>query len=95
VARREPEFDDEDRGWAMALALCRELTCAGCGGWLPDTTEHDASHYRADPAPWACGSCVALGIVQRAYGEDYPHDMHATRWAKPEVRGHGDADSQR
>jgi hypothetical protein len=89
VARREPEFDDEDRSWFLGLSMCRQLTCQSCGGWLPDTTKHDASHYRADPAPYACGACVALGTVQRAYAQDYPNDMHATRWAIPEVRGHG------
>lgn len=88
VTTREPEFDDEDRGWFLALALCRRLTCSGCGGWLPDTTRHDAAHYVAD-APYSCGSCVAQGVVQRAYAEDYPNDMHATRWSTPEVRGHG------
>jgi hypothetical protein len=88
VARREPEFDDEDRSWFLGLALCRQLTCQGCGGWLLDTTEHDAGHYRAD-APYACGSCVALGVAQRRYGEDYPNDLHATRWSTPEVRPHG------
>lgn len=89
MTRREPEFNEEDRAWFLALAEYRALTCGGCGGWLPDTTEHMASHYNADPEPYACGSCLALGIAQRAYAEHYPNDMHATRWAPPEVRADG------
>jgi hypothetical protein len=88
-SRPEPEWDEEQQGWMLALAQCERLTCEGCGGWLPDTTEHMASHYNPDPAPYACGSCLALGAVQRAYAEDYPNDMHATRWAPPEVRADG------
>lgn len=82
-SRPEAEWDEEQQGWMLALAMSERLTCDGCGGWLPDTTEHDARHYRADPAPWKCGACLALGAVQRGYAKDYPDDMHATRWATP------------
>jgi hypothetical protein len=88
-SRPEPEWDEEQQGWMAALALCEQLTCDNCGGWLPDTTEHDASHYIADAAPYACGSCLVLGIAQRAYATDYPNDMHATRWSVPEARADG------
>lgn len=77
---REPEFDEVDRAWLMALAMCRRLTCPGCGEWLPDSTRLDASHYDADPAPYLCGACDALTAVQRAWSSDYPDKMHATRW---------------
>jgi hypothetical protein len=79
VTTREPEFDDEDRGWFMALAMCRRLTCPGCGHWLPESTALDATDYQVD-APWQCGACSMLAFKQDAYAEDNKH-MHTTRWS--------------
>ena len=78
VSRRESEFDEEDRGWFLALALCRRLTCAGCGHWLPESTSTATEDYQVD-APYRCGACTMLAMRQEQHSEKNQH-MHATRW---------------
>lgn len=63
----------------LAAAMARQLTCSGCGGWLPETTSTDAEEYTV-PAPYRCGKCTALAIRQEAHAEDHKH-LHATRWS--------------
>jgi hypothetical protein len=62
----------------LALALYRQQTCGGCGGWLPETTNHDAEAYRV-ALPLRCGRCTAIGISQDAYTPN-SYQVHATRW---------------
>jgi hypothetical protein len=84
VTRREAEWDEGQQGWMLALAMYRQLTCDGCGGWLPETTRHPAEEYEV-PAPYRCGACTALQIRQRIHAESIGTEhgdgqMSATRW---------------
>lgn len=69
----------------LALAHCREMTCPGCGGWLPETTSHEAEAYEVPP-PHRCGRCTALAIAQDRHAKDHQH-MSATRWGAELRRG--------
>jgi hypothetical protein len=66
----------------LALAHHRKLTCGGCGGWLPETTETDADEYHSPP-PMRCGACTAISRAQDTYIEGYRNKgvhIQATRW---------------
>lgn len=70
----------------LALALLRELTCKGCGGYLPETTkpERDDAMVAVDHS--VCFDCVALEI-KRDSDKDVPH-VHAHRYALiPRIKG--------
>lgn len=46
------------------------LTCAGCGGFLPDTTDPDnEGRYVAEP-PHRCHRCDALERQRKEYDDD-------------------------
>jgi hypothetical protein len=91
-SRPESEWDEEQQGWLLALALARQLTCDGCGGWLPETTATDPEEYVVPP-PYRCGKCTKLGIAQEAHAADHRH-MHATRWSA-ERRSDGEPHGER
>lgn len=74
----EAEWDDAERVTMLALLRCEKLICAGCGGWLPETLEHEAEDYDVDP-PTRCGKCTALAIRSDRHAEDHKH-LHALRW---------------
>lgn len=78
ASRTESEWDDQQRGYMLALDLYRRMTCTGCGGWMPETTTHEAEDY-AVSLPVRCGRCTALAIAQDRHAESSQH-MHATRW---------------
>jgi hypothetical protein len=92
TTRREPEFNEEDRAWFLALAECRALTCGGCGQWLPESTDSDAEDYFIDQ-PYRCGACTAMSIAQETYTRGYngrnPH-MQATKWSAERRHRHGE-----
>lgn len=74
----EPEWDDDERQTMLALVRCEKQTCAGCGGWLPETLSVEAEDYDVEP-PTRCGKCTALAIRQDQHAEDHKH-LHALRW---------------
>jgi DNA-directed RNA polymerase subunit RPC12/RpoP len=46
----------------LALGRYRELSCPGCGGWLPETTDKDAEDtYEADLI--RCHRCSAHSVA--------------------------------
>lgn len=67
----------------LALHESRALTCGGCGGWLPDTTQDIAYVV---PPPARCQKCTAISAAQDQHSKDHNH-MHATRWTANPVRG--------
>lgn len=79
VTTTEPEWDEDEQNWMLALAECRDLTCSGCGGWLPETTTVEAERWTVPP-PTRCGKCTAIGIAQDRHAEDH-QQLHATRWS--------------
>jgi hypothetical protein len=57
---------------------CRQMSCDGCGGWLPDTTLGEVEDWDVPP-PWRCKRCTAIAYRQEVYAEKNKH-VHATRW---------------
>lgn len=51
----------------MALLDYEAQLCSGCGGYLPDTTEEDASYVADIPA--RCHRCDAVQSMQAEYSE--------------------------
>jgi hypothetical protein len=78
ASRPEAEWDDQERGWMLALADVEANEHAACGGDLEETTDPaNDGHYKVS-MPVRCHKCTALEIAKEA---------HSTRG---EVR-HGDA----
>lgn len=67
---KEPEWNDEDRAYALALEQYEASLCSGCGEPLEETTkpEHDGA-YRAE-LPIRCHRCTAAGVATEAYEEN-------------------------
>lgn len=65
------EWDEQQQGWALALALHRRTRCSGCGGDLLETTEvGNEGRYRA-LLPLTCHRCVELDRSHQRY-RDHP-----------------------
>ncbi len=65
MSRPEPEWDDGERAWALALAEEESDTCDGCGHLLSETTavdgDGDSLHrYRVTYPILRCHACTAL-----------------------------------
>ena len=51
-----------------ALIMCEELTCRGCGCWLPEST-HEESFVGLVESD-TCYGCAALEMVRRKEDDD-------------------------
>lgn len=57
----------------LALARHRDLSCKGCGGWLPETTEREADGAYVVEPPVRCHRCAAFGAATtQAQGMSHP-----------------------
>ena len=65
LTTQESEWDDEQRGWMLALAEFEKQQCGGCGGWLPDTTDVLRSDGYVADHPLRCHRCEALTIMRK------------------------------
>ncbi|MFC5112634.1 hypothetical protein ACFPN7_01585 [Amycolatopsis halotolerans] len=69
VTTRSPEWTNEDRSLVKAFLEYEALTCRGCGGFIPETTDPgNEGKYEAD-LPHRCHRCDALGKQQEAYAD--------------------------
>lgn len=68
----EPEWDETNRAWALALAEVEADSCHGCGQPLSQTTDPDAEGAYEVPAPTRCHACTTLHIHQDKYAEAKP-----------------------
>lgn len=66
--RREPEWSDEDRGYAQALLMYEASLCHGCGH--PISESHDPAHIYAVEED-VCKACQALAVVTQMKREKY------------------------
>jgi len=95
VIDTEPEWDEDTRGHALALAELEADTCSGCGGRLSETLhQKDHPDPRWDVGADVCTRCRSMEKAQRAQSEK-DHDPksgellkdrfpHALRWwARP------------
>lgn len=85
VTRTEPEWDDDERGWAEALLQVEAETCQGCGAPLTDALQSlDPDALWIVEEPDRCLGCTALEIHRKQY-EDHPQPS-ALRFPLPRRR---------
>lgn len=63
VTYTEPEWDDEQRGWVLALLEAEAGECSGCGGNLDDTMHPDAEEAWVGEIAGRCHRCTALAVA--------------------------------
>lgn len=71
--KREAEWSSDDQLWAEALTFYEQLTCKGCGSWLPDSTD---PNFVGLVNKGTCYGCRSLAVVQR-------DDAHRHEGEKP------------
>jgi hypothetical protein len=79
----EVEWDDEERGWMLALAEHDSDVCGGCGGYLSETTDPDAV-YVIDP-PVRCHRCT-----MRGYATSQAQELPQPQALYPVIRKRGE-----
>jgi len=77
VTTRDSEWDDEQQGWMLALAVWRANRCPNCGRDIRECTDESADWHV--PPPTRCHVTTALAIAQQQYYRDSPHP-HALLW---------------
>lgn len=90
---RETEWDDEQRGWALALNLY-EAQIGPCGHYLPRTTAPDAEDGYVVPLPDRCHACTAIREKLGQYN-DSPHPEALLFHAEPRRLAGVDAQGDR
>lgn len=71
ITRRESEWDESERQWALALLEFEASKCPGCGGVWEETTDPKSEGRWNVPPPVRCHRCTALAVAQ--HGEKYHH----------------------
>lgn len=77
VTTRESEWDDEERGNVLALLEYERQLCSGCGGYLPETTDKNASYTAGLPV--RCYRCDVIQSKQDEY-KDQPNPGALVIW---------------
>ena len=69
----DPEWDETEQSWMVALALWRQHQCPGCGGDLTVTTKPENEERYRHELPLQCFRCVAFAQSHKAYDDQqYP-----------------------
>ena len=69
VVRREPEWDDEQRGWAQAWLTYKANVHDACGHYLPDSTAAEAEDGYVVEQAIRCHACTARSRAYARYQE--------------------------
>lgn len=69
VTRREAEWDDEQRGWALAWLAYEANVHDSCGHYLPDSTAAEADDGYESELPIRCHACTARARAYARYSE--------------------------
>jgi hypothetical protein len=70
----EPEWDEHEQAWALALVEDEADTCRGCGQPVSETTHPDAAGGYEVPLPVVCHGCRALHHRQKNYTSEDVED---------------------
>jgi hypothetical protein len=85
VTIREPEWDEQERGWMYALASYRQQVHEPCGTYLPDAIGEAAERaYRAE-LPVRCHVCTTRYAAIEAHLSG-PHGAQPEALLFPVVR---------
>jgi hypothetical protein len=72
----EPEWDEVEQGWMLALSLYRDRRCPGCGGDIDVTTNPENEEQYRHELPLQCFRCVAFAQAHKAYDDQlYPMSL--------------------
>ena len=74
---REPDWNDHDRAYALALDLYENGLCDGCGHPLDETTKPENTEAYIAKAPIRCHRCTAQ--IQAMEAAERPQEQ-ALRW---------------
>lgn len=69
VVRREPEWDDESRGWVQAWLSYKANVHEACGHYLPDSTAAEADDGYEVELAVRCHACTARAEAYARYSE--------------------------
>lgn len=62
---REPEWDDDEQAWMLALLLYRSQL-GPCGHYLPESTAANAEDRYDVGEPIRCHACTAVAVASAA-----------------------------
>lgn len=72
VTVREPEFDDDDRAWFLALAYWRDTRCPHCGNDIRDCTAPEEQMVVDVPPPRRCRVTDEISLARATTYKDTP-----------------------
>jgi uncharacterized protein with PIN domain len=72
VVDREPEWTEEDVGWATAHLEELADRCPGCGEPLSETADPEAEGEYETPLPTRCHACTPLEQQKDEYKDSPP-----------------------
>jgi hypothetical protein len=65
VTETEPEWDDDSRGWALALDNFEADSCPGCGSQLSETQRVSGKPFpKYDVSTIVCAKCEIIDAAQ-------------------------------
>lgn len=70
VTSTEPEWDEQERAWALALAAFEDSLCPLCGRPLAICSAPEAEGRVTVPAPTRCHVTTAVELARRPYRDD-------------------------
>lgn len=79
MTERDPEWGEDDRQAALALAGWEAGVCSGCGGQLAETTDPKNEFRYKAKAAYRCHRCTALDQAAEQYSQSpSPQALHFT-----------------
>lgn len=69
VTTREPEWDDEERAWPIALAEYESELCPACGRHMSICTDPESEGKWQVPPPTRCFPTTAVLRARKPYDE--------------------------
>lgn len=70
---REPEWDAESRGYALALMEYQAMLCPDCGWDITKSTAAENEFAYEASAPIRCHVCTTKSSAAEPYFKDSPH----------------------
>lgn len=87
-SRPEPEWDDVEVGWMLALQHWRESICPSCG-WPKAICQDPTTEFRLNvPLPTRCHVTTAVDRAQESYSSLPGARLGGLLW-RAEIRGDG------